>query len=147
MKISKKTAAMLIGAAFVFLVGCGSKLGEEFTEEVNTLEGVTLMVDGETASADSITYTVDNGSEKDLNFGQDYSLQKEENGKWYQLLPANPVAVTMELCWVPAGGTETMEINWDAAYGKLPAGHYRLVKNFSDDICNFYASIILQKRS
>ena len=78
MKISKKTAAMLIGAAFVFLVGCGSKLGEEFTEEVNTLEGVTLMVDGETASADSITYTVDNGSEKDLNFGQDYSLQKED---------------------------------------------------------------------
>lgn len=138
MKKSKKAAAIVIGAAFVFLAGCGTKRGEEFTEEVNTLGEVTLTVDGETASADGVTYTVVNGSEKDLNFGQDYSLQKEEKGKWYQLSPANPVAVTMELLWVPAGGTETMEINWDAAYGKLPAGHYRLVKNFSDDESGYY---------
>lgn len=138
MKRSKKTVAMLIGAALIFLVGCGARLGEEFTEEVNALEGVTLTIDKETLTSEKATYTVVNRSEKDLNFGQDYSLQKEEKGKWYQLTPANPVAVTMELLWVPAGGEETLDINWNAAYGKLPAGHYRLIKNFADDESGYY---------
>ncbi|NBJ93067.1 immunoglobulin-like domain-containing protein [Parablautia muri] len=139
MKRCKKAAAMLIGAVLlVSLVGCGAKLGEEFTEEVNTLEGATLTVDEESVSSEGITYTVDNQSETDLNFGQDYSLQKEEKGKWYQLSPANPVAVTMELLWVPAGSSETLEINWDAAYGKLPAGHYRILKNFADNENGYY---------
>lgn len=139
MKRNKKAAAMLLGAALLIsLVGCGAKLGEEFTEEVNILEGVTLTVNEETVSSEGITYTVDNQSETDLNFGQDYSLQKEEKGKWYQLSPANPVAVTMELLWVPAGSTETLEINWDAAYGKLPAGHYRILKNFADNERGYY---------
>lgn len=139
MKRSKKTAAMLIGVVLLTaLAGCGAKLGEEFTEEVNTLEGVTLTVDGETVSPEGITYIVDNQSETDLNFGQDYSLQKEEKGKWYQLSPANSVAVTLELLWVPAGGTETLEVNWDVAYGKLPAGHYRILKSFADNENGYY---------
>lgn len=139
MKRSKKAAVMLIGVVLLTaLVGCGAKLGEEFTEEVNTLEGVTLTVDWETVSPEGITYIVDNQSETDLNFGQDYSLQKEEKGKWYQLSPANPVAVTLELLWVPAGGTETLEVNWDVAYGKLPAGHYRILKSFADNENGYY---------
>lgn len=139
MRKNKNVVAMLIGAVLLTsLVGCGAKLGEEFTEEVNTLEGVTLTVDQETVSAEGITYTVDNQSETDLNFGQDYSLQKEEKGKWYQLSPANPVAVTLELLWVPAGGTETLEVNWDVAYGKLPAGHYRILKSFADNENGYY---------
>ncbi len=141
MENGKKLTVLIIVAAFlVFLVfmGFGTKLGEEFTQEVNTLEGLTLTVDEESASAVGITYTVSNHTDKDLSYGQDYSLQKEEKGKWYELKPAAHVITTLELLWIPAGENETVEINWDVNYGKLPAGHYRILKSYSDNENSYY---------
>lgn len=137
----------LLGAAMVSVVlllgGCsleGSnvKLGEEFIGEVNTLEGALLTVEEVNDSATGITYVIDNQSEKDLNYGQDYGLQKEKEGKWYPVEPKDPVAITLELLWIPAGNTDTHEISWEASYGKLPKGHYRIVKSLADDTQGYY---------
>ena len=136
MKKSKILAAVLTGMCLIFLAGCGQKLGDEFTEEVNTLEGAALVVDESVATG--ITYTMENQTDKDLNYGQDYGLQKEKDGKWYQVESKEPVAVTMELLWLPAGSTDTLELNWESSYGKLASGHYRIVKNVSDNESGYY---------
>ena len=60
------------------------------------------------------------------------------DGKWYALEAKEPVAVTMQLLWIPHGSTDTYEINWEASYGKLAGGHYRIMKSVTDDKQGYY---------
>lgn len=138
MKKSRKISVILIAVCFMMLCGCGIKLGEEFTEEVNALEGAEFIVDADQVTPTGITYTISNQSEKDLSYGRDYSLQQEKDGKWYRIEPKSELAVTLELLWIPAGNTDTEEISWEDAYGKLPSGNYRILKNFSDNERGYY---------
>lgn len=129
---------MIVGISLILLTACGQKLGEEFTQEVNTLEGAQISVDESAVTPTGITYTISNQSDKDLSYGQDYSLQKEKDGRWYLVEPENLVAITLELLWLPAGNTDTYEISWENSYGKLSSGHYRIIKNVSDDEAGYY---------
>lgn len=129
----KKISVVLLLLCVLMLWGCGTKLGEEFTGEVNTLEGAGLTVDSDSVTPVGITYTISNQSKKDLSYGQDYSIQKEKDGKWYLVEPKSPVAVTMELLWIPAGNADTMQLGWENSYGKLSSGKYRILKMFSDE--------------
>lgn len=138
MKRSKILSAMIVGISLILFTGCGQKLGEEFTQEVNTLEGAEITVDESMVTSIGITYMISNQSDQDLNYGQDYGLQKEKDGKWYQVEPRNPVAVTLELLWLPAGNTDTLEISWETSYGTLSSGHYRIVKSVSDNENSYY---------
>lgn len=138
MKKSKILSAIIVGVSLTLLSGCGQKLGEEFTQEVNTLEGANITVDESMVTPAGITYTINNQSDRELNYGQDYSLQKEKDGNWYQVEPENPVAVTLELLWLPAGSTDTLETSWDTSYGTLTSGHYRIVKSVSDNENSYY---------
>lgn len=130
-------AVTITGAAL--LTGCGEKvsLGEEFTEEVNALEGVSIVIQEDTISPTGFTYEIDNQSGQDLSYGQDYSVQKEKDGKWYTL-EGNPIPVTLEMLWASAGSTNTHEVNWEAGYGKLKKGHYRLVKSLATEEAGYW---------
>ncbi len=138
MKKQRKLLLALTGICILLLGGCGQgqKLGEAFAEEVNTLEGAALRVDQ--ASPTGISFTIQNQTDKDLSYGQDYHLQKQKDGTWYVLEPENPVAVTLEMLWLPAGGEEAMTVEWKDSYGELPKGNYRFVKNFSDEESGYY---------
>lgn len=138
MKRNKLWLAVLTGVSILLLTGCGQELGEEFTEEVNTLEDVVLTVDEDSVTSEGITFTISNQSDKDLNYGQDYSLLKDMEGFWYIVEPDNPVAITLELLWIPAGNTDTHEISWGDSYGKLSAGHYRIIKRVADNEAVYY---------
>lgn len=135
MKKSRKKELVMaaVFSSLLLLAGCGLKLDEEYTGEVNTLEGAELTVDQESVKPAEITYTIDNQSGTDLAYGQDYGLQVEKDGKWYPIIPKNNVAVTLEMLWVQAGGADTHTTGWENSYGKLPKGHYRIVKSVSDD--------------
>lgn len=131
----------LLGAAAIsilFLGGCGQKSGEEFTQEVNTLEGASLTVEEASVSPVEITCVINNQSETDLSYGQDYGLQREKDGKWYQVIPKKDVAVTLELLWAPAGSQNSHTVNWQYSYGKLQKGHYRIVKSVADNSQGYY---------
>lgn len=134
----KKTLLATAALSMLLLGGCGQKLGEEFTEEVNGLENVTLTVDKDSISSTEITYVINNRSELDLSYGQDYSLQMEKDGKWYRLIPKRDVAVTLELLWAPAGSENSHMVNWQESYGKLQKGHYRILKSVADNTQGYY---------
>ena len=110
----------------------------EFLEPVNILAGVSLFVKEVFGPATGLTYVLDNRSGRDLNFGQDFSLQREKDGKWYVLESKAPMAVTMQLLWIPDRCTDTYEINWEVSYGELPKGHYRIIKSVADDKQGYY---------
>lgn len=137
-KLCKITLLTTAALSILLLGGCGQKLGEEFTGEVNTLEGVILTVEETSVSPAEIAYVIDNQSGVDLSYGQDYSLQMEKDGKWYQIIPKRDVAVTLELLWAPAGSQNSHTVNWQSSYGKLQKGHYRIIKSGADNSQVYY---------
>lgn len=138
MKKKRTLLLALTGICILMLGGCGQgqKPGEAFDQEVNTLEGASLRVDE--ASATGIAYTIRNETDKNLSYGQDYHLQKQEDGTWYVLEPEHPAAVTLELLWLSAGEEESLAVDWKDSYGKLPKGDYRFVKSVSDEENGYY---------
>lgn len=138
--MKSKKQRMQLGMAVVVLFcmtlilgGCSMKLGDEHTGEVNVLQDVVLAVDEESVKTTEITYTIDNQSQKDLTYGRDYYLEMEKDGKWYQVIPKQEIAITLDLLWVPAGMTESIFVNWADSYGELKAGHYRIIKPVTDN--------------
>lgn len=138
----KKIFLLLITVTgIIMLAGCGEKtvLGEEFTEEVNTLEGLSIRIDEASVTSTGLSYEIDNQSEENLSYGQDYSVQKQKDGKWY-VLEGNPIAITMELLWLSAGESASHEVNWEDGFGKLAKGHYRLIKNMGTEEAGYYVA-------
>ncbi|MBP3854185.1 MAG: hypothetical protein IK990_01050, partial [Ruminiclostridium sp.] len=84
----------------------------------------------------------------ELTYGEDFSIEikSDEFGTWEKL-----GYITDEINWtdigyiLEPGAHNENQINWTYIYGYLPAGHYRLVKEFMDfrktgdyDQCDFY---------
>ena len=55
-----KRLACMLAVCLVFLAGCGQQLGEEFSEDVNMLEGAELSVDESLVTPVGITYSINN---------------------------------------------------------------------------------------
>ena len=102
-----------------------------------TPAGMTLLIDQKGGN-----------STGELTYGEDFSIEvkSDEFGTWEKL-----GYITDEINWTDIGyilepGAHNEEqINWTYIYGYLPAGHYRLVKEFMDfrktgdyDQCDFY---------
>ena len=126
----KKNVVVLVMALVMLLCGCGVKLGEEVTTEVNRV-AVVIEVNEASVSKTGCTFVMANNTEGDFAYDGSYSIQMEKDGKWYQV-QRNNTAIMGDLLWLPAGVSEEVTIDWSADYGELSKGHYRLVKNFAD---------------
>ena len=102
-----------------------------------TPAGMTLLIDQKGGNATG-----------ELTYGEDFSIEvkSDEFGTWEKL-----GYITDEINWtdigyiLEPGAHNENQINWTYIYGYLPAGHYRLVKEFMDfrktgdyDQCDFY---------
>ena len=102
-----------------------------------TPAGMTLLIDQKGGN-----------STGELTYGEDFSIEikSDEFGTWEKL-----GYITDEINWtdigyiLEPGAHNENQINWTYIYGYLPAGHYRLVKEFMDfrktgdyDQCDFY---------
>lgn len=118
------------GALFKFRGSNAVELGEAFTGEVNTFEGMSMEVVQGTVYEDGATIEIVNASGEEIYGGNqnDYHLQVYVDGVWYELegqaFPNTDEALLYD-------GTTTQGLNWLSRYGSLPAGSYRVVKVFS----------------
>ncbi len=102
-----------------------------------TSAGMTLLID---QKGGNVTGELEYGSEYHIE------IQSDENGMWERLpYVTDEVAWTLDASIVDLGAHIEEQINWSYLYGYLPAGHYRLVKEFMDfrktgdyDQCDFY---------
>lgn len=62
-------------------------------------------------------------------YGEWYKIEKEINGKWYDLKPITNNYVWITIAYTPNEQNQIkFTINWEYLYGKLPVGHYRIIK-------------------
>ena len=121
------------------LSGCGAN------ESINNAVGVTMTIKEGTLTKTGATVVITDVSGKKNVYGEEYRIDKLQNGKWKEL----EVIVEGNYGWnligyyVDEDNTLELEHNWEWLYGELEIGEYRLVKNTSEsgDSTNHYFSV------
>lgn len=136
----KRIAGFLLCFALLFsCAGCERDVPQDVqwqlkqTKQTVAAEhnGVTMALERADTGSNTAVFLVKNGSEKVWYCGMDYALQVMRDGTWYEIdLYADASAEEVTL----APGEEwSFQVWWDAPYGALPGGTYRLVKEFYGD--------------
>lgn len=108
--------------------------------EVNTLEGVSLSMekytdlngDLEINNQLRLNYQSSDDVGKVLQTGAWFTIQREVDGVWYDLVPIAEV-VWEEIAYeISAGETTVLPVTWEYLYGELPTGKYRIVISIQD---------------
>lgn len=103
-------------------------------ETVNNLDGVTMRVKEGTMSSTGLTVVFENKTDKEIIYGDPYTVEKNMDGKWFEvpdILDGNYGFVDIGYGLGPSS-TNEWEVDWEWLYGKLDKGKYRLVKYVSD---------------
>ena len=120
---------------FIF-VGCSNeKEGVPTSHEVvNNLEDVKMRLKEGTMSSTGMTVVLENKTDKQITYGDPYTLEKNMYGKWLEVVDIldgnygfNDIGYGIE-----PFSTSEWEVDWEWLYGKLDKGKYRLVKYVLD---------------
>ena len=117
---------------YYFMINISKTSGEEINLTITLKEGTLSNV--------GLTMIIENNSDRDLEYGNPYSIEKYENGFWKSASTINDLYFTMPAFGLKNGESKELNINWEYGYGKLK-GKYRIVKEFSykenDDYISF----------
>lgn len=127
---NKLLSILLLSILCFSLIGCGIKEDSKLNEE----EDISMIIKEGTLSRTGATVIITDVSGKDNVYGQEYRIDKKENGKWKEL----DVIVEGDYGWNLIGysvGEDNkleLEQNWEWLYGSLEDGEYRIVKSTSE---------------
>ena len=120
------------GIEYYFMINISKTSGDEVNLKITLKENSLSSV--------GLTMIIENLSDKDLEYGNPYSIEKYENGFWKSAPTINDLYFTMPAFGLKKGESKELSINWEYGYGKLK-GKYRIVKDFSykenDDYISF----------
>lgn len=104
---------------------------ECWTEEVNTFDGAELLFEKYTNISGDLEFV--NQSDRDLQYGEWFDIQRRVNGEWYSLsYVIEDLAFHQVAYLLPKGETSVNNVNWVWMYGELPPGNYRIVTEVMD---------------
>ena len=132
-------AFTVLASAALFLLGSGRSresftVGELFCGEVNGFHGMVMRVKKLSVRPTKAEILIVNNSPAEIESGgaEDFCLQLERDGDWYELKRLFPDEESSVSYGYLKGVPMSMKLDWSACYGSLPAGHYRIVKRFSE---------------
>lgn len=106
---------------------------EYILSDVTIEEQTDVTMEMQQLSPSGCLLTIRNTGEKTIEYGTQYTLERDMGGTWYSFnqrenteFPWPDVLYRLE-----SGEETTLELQWDSLYGFLPEGRYRLVKNIS----------------
>ncbi|NLX71435.1 MAG: hypothetical protein GX024_11230 [Clostridiales bacterium] len=121
--------------SLIFISGCAETTDWEPTEyeNVNNIDDVSMTVKEGTVSPTGLTVVLENNSDVELIYSEDFLLEKNINGKWYEV----PVIVESygfdDIGYILASGEiGEWNVEWSWLYGNLDAGEYRIIKIIID---------------
>ncbi len=117
---------------YYFMINISKTNGDEVNLKISLKENSLSNV--------GLTMVLENVSDRNLEYGTPYSIEKYEDGYWKNAQTINELFFTMQAFGLNKGETKEININWKNGYGKLK-GKYRIVKDFSyqenDDYVSF----------
>lgn len=92
------------------------------------IDKVTIEVDESTITPTSISIIITNNNENELTYGEEYKVQKNNNGKWEDL-EYLPNTIWNAMAYITKENSQTTKkLNLEYTYGELSKGIYRIVK-------------------
>lgn len=137
-----KIVMLLITAVLIFS-GCepAADIGGKSSLQIETEKSIAMEV--KQVSETGIELEISNLGDTKASYGTWYSLEKNIDGEWFELnfIEGNAdITFPMVEYNLNAGSSAKKQIDWEYAYGKLPEGHYRLIKDFEILQNEFYAA-------
>ncbi len=140
--IKLKIVILLITAVLIFS-GCepAADIGGKSSLQIETEKSVAMVV--KQVSETGIELEITNLGDTTAYYGTWYSLEKNIDGEWFELkfIEGNAdITFPAVGYYLDEGSSAKKQIDWEYAYGKLPKGHYRLIKDFEILRNEFYAA-------
>ena len=119
--MKKLTAILLVLMAL--LAGCARESAYQPTGAAN----VTMAVTDVTPAG--ATVTIQDSNPEPFVYGEWFVIEREKDGVWYEVKTQITNYGFNEIGWLTdEQGGLTMTVDWEWLYGKLPSGHYRILK-------------------
>lgn len=94
--------------------------------EKRSMDKVSVAIKDGTLTKEGATIVITDNNDFPYSYGEDYNLQKLENGEWKDVQQIGPYNINDIACEVKEDRTAEMQLNWKNIYGELEAGHYKL---------------------
>ena len=119
--MKKLTAILFILMAL--LCGCA----KESAYQPTGVDNVTMSLTDVTPTGATVVIQDDN--REPFVYGEWFVIEREKDGVWYEVKTKITDYGFNEIGWrTDESGKLTMTVDWEWLYGKLPAGHYRILK-------------------
>lgn len=97
---------------------------------IDECDDITISI--EEVFEDKLNYSVLNEVDRDIHFGNYFSIERYQDGKWYlcNQIENNDTVFTWEdiEIFMESGEKRTFTSDWSCLYGKLQTGEYRMIK-------------------
>lgn len=106
----------------------------ESEEELNSLSELKISLNKEKElDLNQLSFLIENNSDKEYRYSATYfEIEAEQSGIWYQLKQLDDPTKNDDVdCIIKPDERLTLEVDVKRCYGELPAGHYRLIKQFT----------------
>lgn len=140
----KKMSVLVLAFTLVFaLSGCGTPVSATPASEAQPAEtplamgawGLELSVKHIAPTGATLVISQSGGNPSgELRYGTEYKIQSLHGDTWEDVPYATEdnIAWTSEAYLVEPNTASEVALSWEWLYGSLPAGRYRLVKEFMD---------------
>ena len=130
----KKYIALILSVLLTLtLFGCAEKTSDTSDVFETDIWGITLSAENVTPSGMTLKIIQSGGEFKgELEYSTDFILEIRQNQEWVAVETEKNIAWESIAYSLPENQTTKRDINWNFIYGELPAGHYRLCKEFMD---------------
>ncbi len=118
--------ALLAGA--VWMLHPWMTAGVSPFQSVNEAEGLAIHVEAGSASSTGAILTLVNSTDREWQFGQEYWIEKKENGEWHEIRSLRSRAFDALSYLLAPHSTREEVCSFSDGYGRLTTGEYRLVK-------------------
>lgn len=119
----------------------GSLEPSAYGEDSLSGDVVDIQMTGDPVKDESLSLSYSNLTEQDFTFTVVQRLEVLLDGTWY-VVPDKQAFVTMQLLTLPAGASVEDNFRLEGRYDPLPAGSYRIVKDFTSfDGANVSAAV------
>lgn len=102
--------------------------------EIEVQEDIYMEVNQQSVTKTGLELTIYNKTNEELGYGEDYFIEKQENGNW-KAFPGKPDAIFAGIgILLKPNSSHQEKISFQEIYGELPTGKYRIIKEISEYI-------------
>lgn len=126
MRLAAVFVLLLVGA--VWMLHPWMTAGVSPFRAVNGAEGLAIHVEAGSASSTGAILRLVNSTDREWQFGQEYWIEKKENGEWHEIRSLRGRAFEALSYLLAPHSTREEVCSFADGYGRLTTGEYRLVK-------------------